>query len=148
MMLWILGASVAAVGMALAVQPLVNARMGFEAGHPVYGAMASTAVSTVLFVVIALLMRLPPPDLRGLQQAPWWGWTGGVIGAGVVLSALLAAPRLGAVTTVVLFIAGQLVFSMLVDHFGWFGVPVRPVDPVRLTGVALLAVGVVLVRWR
>ncbi|MDX6750191.1 DMT family transporter (plasmid) [Geminicoccaceae bacterium 1502E] len=148
MMLWILGASVAAVGMALAVQPLVNARMGMEAGHPVYGAMASTAVSTLAFLVIAVAMRLPLPDLRGLQQAPVWGWTGGIIGAGVVLSALLAAPRLGAVTTVVLFIAGQLVFSLLVDHFGWFGVPVRPVDLPRLLGVLLLAAGVVLVRWR
>lgn len=134
--------------MALAVQPLINARMGLEAGHPVYGALASTAVSTVAFALIAVAMRLPAPDLRGLQQAPLWGWTGGLIGAGVVLSALLAAPRLGATTTVVLFIAGQLVFSLLVDHFGWLGAPVRQIDLPRLLGVLLLAAGVVLVRWR
>lgn len=134
--------------MALAVQPLINARMGLEAGHPVYGALASTAVSTVAFALIAVAMRLPAPDLRGLQQAPLWGWTGGLIGAGVVLSALLAAPRLGATTTVVLFIAGQLVFSLLVDYFGWLGAPVRQIDLPRLLGVLLLAAGVVLVRWR
>lgn len=147
-MLWLLGASVVAVGALLAFQPLLNARAGGAAGHPIYGALFSVLVSTITLAVIAALLRLRFPDLRGLASAPAWSWVGGVIGAGVVLSALLATPRLGAATTVMLFITGQMAASLVIDHHGWLGVPERPVDLVRVLGVACLAVGVVLIRWR
>jgi transporter family-2 protein len=43
-------------------------------------------------------------------------------------------------------IAGQLVAGMVVDHFGGFGIAPRPINLVRLLGVALVFAGVVLVR--
>jgi transporter family-2 protein len=45
-------------------------------------------------------------------------------------------------------IVGQLGASLLIDHYGWFGMPVQPATPTRLIGVALLAAGVVLIRWK
>jgi transporter family-2 protein len=47
-----------------------------------------------------------------------------------------------------LFIAGQMAASLLVDHQGWFGVPRHPLDLPRALGVLCLAAGVVLIRWR
>jgi len=35
--------------------------------------------------------RLDAPDGRALSAAPWWMWSGGVIGAFVVLAALTPA---------------------------------------------------------
>jgi len=70
-----------------------------------------------------------------------------VIGAGVVLAALVAPPRLGAATTIALFIAGQLAASLAFDHFGALGVPVHPLDIKRALGVACLVAGVALIRW-
>lgn len=147
-MLWLLGLAVVAVGAALAVQPFLNARAAGAAGHAIYGALLSVFVSTLTLGFAAVALRLPPPDLKGLLAAPVWSWVGGVIGAGVVLSALLATPRLGAATTVMLFITGQMAASLLIDHRGWFGVPERPVDLPRVLGVLALALGVVLIRWR
>jgi transporter family-2 protein len=69
-------------------------------------------------------------------------------GAGVVLSALLATPRLGAATTVMLSVTGQMAARLLIDHHGWPGVPERPVDLVRVLGGTCLALGVMLIRWR
>ena len=135
------------MGAGLSLQPLVNARMARAAGHPVYGALASVVVSTTTLVLATLLLRLGAPDARGMAAAPWWTWTGGVIGAFVVLAALTAAPRLGSATTVALFIAGQLAASLVIDQQGLLGVPVHPLDAKRVLGVACLVVGVILIRW-
>jgi bacterial/archaeal transporter family-2 protein len=95
----------------------------------------------------ALLLRLPLPDLRAVGAQPAWAWSGGIIGAFVVLTALTATPRLGAATTVMLFIAGQLACSLVLDQNGWLGVPVHPIDLPRALGVLCLVAGVVLIRW-
>ena len=140
-MLWLIGTAVVVVGALLALQPLLNARIAGVAGHAVYGAMFSVLVSSATMLVAALLLRLPMPDLRGIGAEPPWAWTGGIIGACVVLIALTATPRLGAATTVMLFIAGQLVCSLLIDHWGLLGVPVHPIDLPRILGVACLIAG-------
>jgi bacterial/archaeal transporter family-2 protein len=146
-MLWFVGTAVVVVGALLAAQPLLNARIAGAAGHPIYGALFSVLVSTLTMPAAATLLRLPWPDLRAVAASPAWSWSGGVIGAGVVLSALIATPRLGAATTVMLFISGQLAASLLLDHFGWLGVPVHPIDLPRVLGVVCLIAGVVLIRW-
>jgi transporter family-2 protein len=145
-MLWLFGTAVVIVGALLAIQPLLNARVAFAAGHPIYGAMFSVMVSTLTMLVAATLLRLPVPDLRSISAESPWTWTGGIIGAFVVLTALMATPRLGAATTVILFISGQVAASLLLDHNGWLGVPVHPIDLPRVLGVVCLIAGVVLIR--
>jgi transporter family-2 protein len=147
-MLWLLGAAIVVVGALLAMQPLINARVAGAAGHPIYGAMFSVFVSTVALLAAAVALRLPAPDLRGIAGSPAWSWTGGVIGACVVLAGVVVTPRLGAAATVMLFIAGQMAASLLLDHHGWLGVPERPLDLTRVLGVLCLIAGVALIRWR
>jgi transporter family-2 protein len=146
-MLWLLGAAVVVMGALLSVQPLLNARVAGAAGSPVYGAMFSVLVSTLTMLAGAFLLRLPLPDLRAVAANPPWTWTGGIIGAFVVLVALTATPRLGAATTVMLFITGQMAASLLLDHHGWLGVPLHPIDLPRVLGVLCLVAGIVLIRW-
>jgi transporter family-2 protein len=138
---------VVATGAGLSLQPLLNAKVGSALGHPVYGTLFSVCVSAITMLTMALALRLPGPDLRSAFTLPTFTLTGGVLGAFVVLSALMAAPRLGAATTVALFIAGQLTASLALDHFGLLGVPEHPLDLQRLAGVVCLAAGVALIRW-
>lgn len=146
-MLWVLALTVVIVGGFLAVQPLLNARVAGAAGNPIYGAMFSVAVSTLTLLAVAAVLRLPVPNWRAVLNEPSWTWTGGILGAFFVLVALMATPRLGSATTVVLFIAGQLAASLLLDHYGWLGVPVHEINLPRILGVACLIAGVVLIRW-
>jgi transporter family-2 protein len=73
-------------------------------------------------------------------------FTGGLIGAVFLFVSLFAAPRLGIATTIAVLIAGQLAAALVVDHFGWLGVPVRPVNPYRVAGALCLLTGVLLIR--
>ena len=45
-------------------------------------------------------------------------------------------------------ILGQVVASLLIDHYGWLEAPVQRLSAPRLIGAALLVGGVVLIRWR
>ncbi len=55
-------------------------------------------------------------------------------------------PRLGAALAFSLIVAGQLMMSVIMDHFGLFGVPVNPVNPAKMLGFLLLLAGVILIR--
>ena len=79
-------------------------------------------------------------------DAPWWVWTGGLLGAFYVLGSIVTAPKLGAATLVAMILAGQALASLAVDHFGWVGFDEQPVTVLRVAGVLLLAGGVALVR--
>jgi transporter family-2 protein len=58
------------------------------------------------------------------------------------------ASRLGASLLSAAGILGQLGASILIDHYGWFAMPVQRATPTRLIGAALLAAGVVMIRWK
>ena len=81
-----------------------------------------------------------------MKALPWWTWIGGLYGAVFVVSAAWAVPRLGVAMTVILMVAGQILISVLLDHFGALGVPKQPLNLTRLLGVALVFGGVLLVR--
>ena len=58
---------------------------------------------------------------------------------------ILLAPRLGAGALVALVVAGQLIFSVLLDNFGWFGFALHPAGVARMAGCILMIIGVFLI---
>jgi transporter family-2 protein len=133
-------------GAMLPIQFGINAQLAAWVDSPLRATLVSFAVGTAaLFVVMLAAYRdWPAPDRIG--NAPWWVWVGGLLGAFYVLGSVVAAPKLGAATLVALILAGQAVASLLVDHFGWVGFEENPITPGRLVGIALVAIGVALVR--
>ena len=133
-------------GAMLPIQFGINAQLASWLDSPLRATLVSFAVGTMaLFVVMAAAYRDWPAGER-IGGAPWWVWVGGLLGAFYVLGSVVAAPKLGAATLVAIILAGQAVASLLVDHFGWVGFEESPVTPGRLVGIALVAVGVALVR--
>ncbi|MNT74100.1 hypothetical protein D3C72_2128810 [compost metagenome] len=61
--------------------------------------------------------------------------------------ALVLLPKLGASGFMALALAGQVVASMLLDHFGWFGLVERHVSLPKVLGALLLIAGVVLIQF-
>jgi transporter family-2 protein len=60
--------------------------------------------------------------------------------------AIILLPRLGAAALVACVVAGQMLFALAADQFGWLGVPQHPASVPRLIGAALLLAGVALIR--
>jgi transporter family-2 protein len=71
-----------------------------------------------------------------------------VLGSFFVLTAILATPPLGAALMLASLVVGQTITALVIDHYGWFGVQVHPLSPMRIAGAALLIGGVMLLRAR
>lgn len=136
---------VALAGAATALQAPINARMMTAVGSPVNAAFMSFLVGTVALGLLALSLQARP-DMAAAKALPVWAWFGGLCGAIFVVAATWGVPRLGVATTITLMVAGQLILSLALDHFGAFGVPQQPLNLTRIAGVALVVGGVLLVR--
>ncbi len=134
-----------ASGAALAVQVGMNNALRARVGHPMLAALVSFAVGTTVLAVYALIARPSLPDRSALVEGPSWMWLGGVVGAVYVACAAAFAARLGAAAWLALIVTGQILASLVMDHFGLVGFPRRPISPTRLIGALLLLIGVAMV---
>lgn len=144
MLLWI--ALAVAVGSFLPVQAGINAQLRQGVGSPLLAALVSFVVGTGALALAVAVMRVPLPVAGSAARLSWWHWTGGLLGAIYIAAAIVLAPRLGATLLVALVVAGQLIASLVVDHFGWVGYPVHPISVWRVAGAVLIGVGVYLVQ--
>ncbi|WP_231409594.1 DMT family transporter [Ralstonia solanacearum] len=135
-----------AAGAVLPFQATGNATAGRVLGHPLWGALTSLSVSSIVILVTALLLRIPAPTLGAAIHGPWWLWIGGVLGAVYVGSAAAVTPKLGAGGFLVCVVAGQILAAVLVDHFGWMGLMPKPINLARAAGVVLILAGVLMVQ--
>lgn len=138
-------AAVLLAGALTTLQGPTNARLMTAVGSPVNAALVSFAVGTAALLVLAAVMRVQP-DLPATRALPAWTWLGGLYGVVFVVATAWAVPRLGVATTITLMVAGQLLLSLLMDHFGALGVPRQPINLTRVAGVGLVLAGVLLVR--
>ncbi|NBW09013.1 MAG: DMT family transporter [Caulobacteraceae bacterium] len=132
-------------GGATALQAPTNARLAVAMASPVNAAFISFAVGTLALGILAAVLHTKP-DLAAVKTLPAWAWMGGLYGCVFVITAAWGVPRLGAALTITLMVAGQLLLSLILDHFGALGVPRHPIGIGRLAGVALVFIGVLMVR--
>lgn len=133
-----------AVGAGLVVQVGMNVALGRALGSPFLGSLTNFLVGSAALVTFVLL-RVDLPGRTQVAGAPAWAWFGGLFGAMYVTVATLAGPRIGALLLLALTVAGQMVASIVVDHYGLLGFAQQPVTAMRLLGVAFLVAGIVLV---
>jgi len=134
-------------GAVVPFQSAINVNLGRGLGHPLWATLASLMVSILVLLPIILALRLPLPSLAFISKAPLWMWAGGAFGVCFISLALVLLPKLGASGFMALALAGQVVASMLLDHFGWFGLVERHVTLPKVLGALLLIAGVVLIQF-
>ena len=79
--------------------------------------------------------------IRDWHTLPWYMLCAGVFGLILYQTINITLPRLGSTMMITLIITGQLLTGVVIDHFGWLGVPVQPINATRLMGVAVLLLG-------
>ena len=136
-------------GALIALQFGVNAALrGFLSSHAFFATFVSYAVGTLASLACLLALRPALPAWNRVAAVPWWAWTGGAIGVGYVTASVLLAPKLGATRLIVLVVAGQLIASVILNHFGLIGYTVRPFNGWRALGCVLLVVAVLIIKTK
>jgi transporter family-2 protein len=146
-MFWVLVAVALTMGLFMAIQPAINGQLRWRVGGPAHAAMISTSVSTIsLFLFVFAIQRHPWPDIGSIRDAPWWIWTGGLLGAIYVALSIVLVQRLGGAVAFSLVVLGQMMTALALDHYGWFGLGQHAISPGRVLGVMMVVGGVAMIR--
>ena len=124
----------------LAVQAGANTQLSKATGSP----FAATTIQVVIAGTLLLIVAAATGTVvafGSLPGVPWWHAIGGIATAIYVASTILLFPRLGAVVTVGLFIAGQMLASLGLDTFGVLGVPRQTPEIATMIGTLAVLVG-------
>lgn len=136
----------ALAGVAVITQQVFNANLRSALDSPAWAGLVSYVVGTLCMVVFIVATRDSVPSFTAVRSTSWYLWTGGALGGFFIIMAIFLVPKLGAASFIALFVLGQMLASLVFDHFGAFGLEKHAASPVRLAGAALLIAGVVLIR--
>ena len=133
-----------AAGVALATQSAINTQLAKAmSGEAVIATFISFAVGTIVLFFIAWVKTDLWGNLSTVPSQPWWKLIGGILGAVVVFTTVLLAPKLGITAMLFFIIVGQLITAATIDHFGLIGMPIREVNITKLIGLIIVAFGLV-----
>lgn len=129
-------------GIALSVQSSINGRLG-----NIVGVIPSAWLTFVIGFALTFLLFFffEPPHAQTLFNAPKWQLMGAVFGVIYMVVVVFAVPRIGIAGMTVSVIAGQLMMSILIDHFGWLNNDVIELDAQRYLAIVLLLSAIVMI---
>ena len=135
-----------AMGLLMPFQTAANSRLHGAVGPAYVSTLVSFSVSTLALLLVSLLAGIPVlPTSQMLATAPWWSWFVGIVAVVTITIAIHLFKEIGQLQALIIPMFSQLIFSLLIDHFGWFGAKVIPLGTNRIIGALLLIIGVTLV---
>ncbi len=128
-MVWLMLLLVIVSGAVLCAQSAINGRLGAEVGV-LESAWLTFALGTLIsfFAGLFFWSHPTPTPCSACRVGKWAGRFFGVI---YMLVIVFAMPRIGTAAATVAVISGQLLMSLLIDHFGWLGNAVITLGPKR-----------------
>lgn len=124
-----------AVGLQSPLASMMTQRLGmFESVFIVH-------LGGALFALLPLLFY-GGGKLSQWRGVPWYALGAGIFGLIVIGAISYMIPRIGVAGAIVSIVAGQLLVSTILDHFGWLGVMEHPFDTTRALGLAVVLLGV------
>ena len=133
-------------GAVLPVQAGLNVQLGKSVHQPIFAAFASFLIGTLGLLAYLFILKFDFSSISQTKTVSPVVWIAGILGAFYVAAVIILAPKLGTALTFVLVVAGQMAVSLILDHYGLLGLPVRQINWQRLLGVAFLVAGVLLIR--
>jgi bacterial/archaeal transporter family-2 protein len=124
----------------------INAQLALWTKNAVSASLINFIVGTAAVLLYILALRVPVPPIMSAGYVPWWMWTGGILGAYLVVVSVIVAHTLGAATMMGFMVAGQMLTGVVLDHFGLIGYQTHPTTIPRLVGVILVVLGTVLIK--
>ncbi|MFT7460845.1 MAG: transporter family-2 protein, partial [Planctomycetota bacterium] len=109
-------------------------------------ASISIAITLIVAIFAWLTVGKGAGDLTQIRALPWWVMLGGVVGVFFVVGGVVVAPVIGMALFFVCAVAGQLFGSSIIDQIGAFGLPVKPLNTMKLLGLVMVLAGAVLVQ--
>ena len=139
-------------GLGITLQTTLNGQLAKGVGgDSVAAALFSFTAGAVCLGIFSLMRGGIAASLAAIPAQPWWSLLGGLLGASALLSYVVLAPKIGLSALLGLAIAGQIISSLAIDHFGLMGALERPVSSIKLVGTVVMLAGLAIAlfgdRW-
>ena len=120
----------------------MNAQLFHSLENRWLASAVSFALITAFFLSLFAMFPSPLPTARGLADMPWWAALGGLVGAVQVYGGLTLVNKVGAGPFVGITVTAALVMSLVLDHYGWFHMPMHAINYWRVAGALLMVGGI------
>ncbi len=105
---------------------------------------STVIIHFVGLIGITFVLFFTKSKLSNLKKAPIFLYVGGFVGILTVLFNNTGYTHLGASLTIALSLFGQSITSILIDHFGLFGLPVVRFNHKKTVGLIIISCGIFL----
>tara|TARA_R110002050_G_scaffold67407_2_gene145887 strand:+ start:18468 stop:18917 length:450 start_codon:yes stop_codon:yes gene_type:complete len=133
-------------GAVLPFQAVLNIQLGKSVQQPVFAAFASFVLGSIGLFIYLVIIKFDFSTMMQAKEASPVVWLAGILGAFYVAAVIVLAPKLGTALTFGLVVAGQMTISLILDHHGLLGLPIKHINWQRVMGIILLLLGVVIIR--
>lgn len=129
-------------GMSLSLEAAIGGALGENIGE-----LESTYFIFIIGAMATFLIALffGKGDIKQITNVPKWQLIGGILGVVYLAFLIISVNLVGVGIAVTTVIIGQLVMSMIVDHFGWLGAPKARFNVNRLIAGAFLITSLFLI---
>ena len=124
-------------GATLSIQAAINGQLGSKVG---VFRCAFLTFSLGTLVTGLLIFYVEPAYSVTLLDVPKWQLLGAMCGVPYIVIMVFAVQQIGTAVATVAVIFGQLLMSMLIDNFGWFGNDAITFSPSRIAAVICLGI--------
>ncbi|CDQ41309.1 MULTISPECIES: DMT family transporter [Virgibacillus] len=132
---------------------LAGTALSFESA--IYGQLGETIgeleTSFYNFFMGTLIMGLlwlffGKGKLSYTMEAPKWSLLGGILGVVYLTAIVISVPFVGVGITMVTVIIGQLIMSMVIEHFGWLGIQQTKINKEKVFAVISMIIALILIN--
>lgn len=125
--------------------PPMNGALRNSLTNPWLASLVSFLPVIAFLGCLVLCQPRPLPTAESVAGMPWWAPLGGLVGAFAVVAGLLFVNTVGAGAFAGLTITANILMSLAIDKYGWFGMDVHPLNGARILGAVLMVGGIALI---
>lgn len=133
-------------GVVLPFQAVLNVQLGKTVQQPIFAAFATFVLGSLTLLTYLLIIKFDFASIIQAKNSSPTVWLGGILGAFYVTAVIILSPKLGTALTFGLVVAGQMIVSLILDHFGILGLPIKEINWQKATGIILLLISVIIIQ--
>lgn len=134
-------------GSSIALQSALNSHLGVILKNSLMATTIAFMFSGLFTLSALLLLKNQTISPTTIELVPFYLWfTGALFSAFAVSIFFYLAPKIGIGPLMSYGLGGQIIMAMVISHFGWFDLPIKPITLTKIIGIVVLIIGVLLIN--
>lgn len=129
-------------GACMPIQSSLNLYIARWASSNEFASMISFFVGTICLIAFVIFFtKFSFSNLNFSTPPPTYAWIAGVLGAFIVTSVILVAPKIGMTSMFLSIISGQMLMSVIIDKYGLLGMQIKEISFTKVIAIILVFIG-------